>query len=172
MHYLLGKRGNRDMHTFLLSKHIDDMVATLFRQTMFAEFERTIHDRVEQGQALTVDSLRKDYKELLDVYFGDAVELPDSLSLEGLRIPHFYRSFYVYKYATGISAAITLSQRVLNGGGTERDEYFEFLKSGGSRFPIESLRLAGVDMEHPQPIRSAMAVFKTRLDELEHALAP
>ncbi|MEX2445227.1 MAG: oligoendopeptidase F [Alkalispirochaeta sp.] len=170
MYHLLGKHRESPMHTYLLSKQLDDIAATLFRQTMFAEFERVIHDRVEQGQALTVDSLRADYKTLLDAYFGNSVYLPDALSLEGLRIPHFYRAFYVYKYATGISAAITLSQRVLNGGATEREEYFAFLKSGGSQFPIESLRLAGVDMHHPQPIRSAMAVFKTRLDELEHAL--
>lgn len=171
MQHLLEKHRDGSMHTYLLSKHLDDILATLFRQTMFAEYERIIHDRVEQGQALTVDSLREDYQTLLDTYFGDAVHIPEALSLEGLRIPHFYRAFYVYKYATGISAAITLSQRVLNGGDMERQEYFAFLKSGGSRFPIESLRLAGVDMEQPQPIRSAMAVFKTRLDELEHALA-
>ncbi len=170
MHHLLEQHRGSTMHAYLLSKHLDDILATLFRQTMFAEFERVIHDRVERGEALTVDSLRADYAALLQAYFGDSVQLPESLSLEGLRIPHFYRAFYVYKYATGISAAITLSQRVLKGGATERSEYFNFLKSGGSRFPIESLRLAGVDMEHPQPIRSAMGVFKTRLDKLEQAL--
>lgn len=171
MQHLLDKHRDSAMHTYLLSKHLDDILATLFRQTMFAEYERTIHDRVEQGQALTVDSLREDYKTLLDTYFGDAVHIPEALSLEGLRIPHFYRAFYVYKYATGISAAISLSQRVLTGGDAEREDYFAFLRSGGSRFPIESLRLAGVDMEQPQPIRSAMEVFKARLDELEDALA-
>ncbi len=171
MQHLLEKHRDSAMHTYLVSKHLDDILATLFRQTMFAEYERTIHDRVEQGQALTVDSLREDYNTLLNTYFGDAVHIPEALSLEGLRIPHFYRAFYVYKYATGISAAISLSQRVLSGGDAEREDYFAFLRSGGSRFPIESLRLAGVDMEQPQPIRSAMEVFKARLDELEHALA-
>jgi len=170
MRHLLDEHHGSTMHAYLLSKHLDDILATLFRQTMFAEFERIIHHQVERGEALTVDSLRADYRSLLETYFGDSVQLPESLSLEGLRIPHFYRAFYVYKYATGISAAITLAQRVLTGGETERSEYFDFLKSGGSRFPIESLRLAGVDMENPQPIRTAMTVFESRLEELEQAL--
>jgi oligoendopeptidase F len=112
MEYMLVRRPSGNMRAYLLSKHLDDLLATLFRQTMFAEFERAIHDQVEGGGALTVESLRATYRELLDAYFGDDVHLPHLLDLEGMRIPHFYRAFYVYKYATGISAAITLAKRV------------------------------------------------------------
>lgn len=170
MDHMLRSAPAGPMRAYLLSKHLDDILATLFRQTMFAEFERDIHAAVESGQALTVESLRTMYRELLTAYFGDAVALPDLLSLEGMRIPHFYRAFYVYKYATGISAAISLSRRVLQGGSAERDDYFTFLRSGGSRFPIDSLSVAGVDMSSPEPIRDAMNVFATRLSELESAL--
>ncbi len=170
VHHLLQQNADGPMRTYLISKHIDDMVGTLFRQTMFAEFERLVHAHVEGGDALTVDWFRSTYRSLLEAYFGDAVALPELLDLEGLRIPHFYRAFYVYKYSTGISAAISLSRRVLEGGDAEREAYFRFLRSGGSRYPIESLRLAGVDMTSPQPIREAMEVFRTRVTQLEQAL--
>jgi len=170
MKHLLDQKLEPQMRAYLLSKHLDDILATLFRQTMFAEFERTIHRLYESGTALTVDTLRSEYMQLLRAYFGDGVHLPELLQLEGLRIPHFYRAFYVYKYATGISAAISLAERVLHGGSEERERYFSFLQSGGSRFPIESLRLAGVDMESPEPVRSALALFGRRLEELESAL--
>ncbi|MFW6229153.1 MAG: oligoendopeptidase F, partial [Alkalispirochaeta sp.] len=172
MHHLLLTTDDPEMRAYLLNKHLDDMLGTLFRQTMFAEYERLVHEYVESGNALSVDRLRGMYRELLDAYFGSDVVLPEPLDLEGLRIPHFYRAFYVYKYATGISAAIALSQRVLTGGTAERDAYFSFLKSGGSRFPIESLRLAGVDMARPEPIREAVGLFGRRLDELSDAIAP
>ncbi|MFW5644137.1 MAG: M3 family oligoendopeptidase, partial [Alkalispirochaeta sp.] len=172
MHHLLQTTDDPEMRAYLLNKHLDDMLGTLFRQTMFAEYERLVHEYVESGNALSVDRLRGMYRELLDAYFGSDVVLPEPLDLEGLRIPHFYRAFYVYKYATGISAAIALSQRVLTGGTAERDAYFSFLKSGGSRFPIESLRLAGVDMARPEPIREAVGLFGRRLDELSDAIAP
>lgn len=167
VHHLLKQDPEPRMRTYLVSKHVEDIVATLFRQTMFAEFERAVHEHVEQNGALTVDWFRATYRELLQAYFGDTVHLPEHLDLEGLRIPHFYRSFYVYKYATGVSAAISLSRRVLEGGPPEREAYFDFLRSGGSRFPIESLRLAGVDMEQPDPLATAMEVLSTRLDQLE-----
>lgn len=171
MNHLLARKLGAQMRAYLLSKHLDDMLGTLFRQTMFAEFERVIHALYESGTALTVDRLRSEYYDLLSAYFGDGVYLPELLQLEGLRIPHFFRAFYVYKYATGISAAISLAEHVLGGGTHERERYFSFLKSGGSRFPIESLRLAGVDMESPEPIRSALTLFGRRLDELESSLA-
>ena len=170
VHHLLKEHRDGPMRAYLISKHIDDMVGTLFRQTMFAQFERIVHHQVETGNALTVDWFRSAYRELLEQYFGDTVMLPELLDLEGLRIPHFYRAFYVYKYATGISAAISLSRRVLEGETAERDAYFSFLRSGGSRFPIESLRMAGVDMAQPEPIHEAMAVFRTRVEQLEEAL--
>ncbi|MCG8481394.1 MAG: oligoendopeptidase F [Spirochaetales bacterium] len=170
MEHMLTSTNDAAMRAYLITKHIDDILATLFRQTMFAEYERTIHAMVESGQALTVDSLRLRYRELIEAYFGPDVHLPETLDLEGMRIPHFYRAFYVYKYATGISAAITLAQGVLRGGTKERADYFTFLKSGGSRYPIDALRVAGVDTETAAPIRTAMDVFRNRLDQLEEAL--
>jgi oligoendopeptidase F len=113
----------------------------------------------EAGEALTVDSLRAAYRKLLEKYFGPRMRLESVSDLEGLRIPHFYNAFYVYKYSTGISASIALSERVLHGGAAERDAYFAFLKSGGSRFPIEALKVAGVDMSSPEPVRKACARF-------------
>jgi oligoendopeptidase F len=158
------------MRAYLLNKQVDDIIATLFRQTMFAEFEHKTHQMVEGGQPLTADNLRAEYRALLEAYFGSKTEIDEVGDMEGLRIPHFYRAFYVYKYATGLSAAITLSQRVLNGGEKEREDYFNFLKSGGSRFPIESLKVAGVDMTSPEPVETAMRVFREKVDDLEKAL--
>ncbi|MFA7566725.1 MAG: oligoendopeptidase F [Alkalispirochaeta sp.] len=171
MQHLLKETNSDKLRTYLISKHLEDMLGTLFRQTMFAEYERTVHEYVESGNALSVDWLREQYSALLNDYFGPDVVIPENLDLEGLRIPHFYRSFYVYKYATGISAAIALAQHVLEGGTTEREAYFLFLRSGGSRFPIESLKLAGVDMTSSAPVEEAMGLFARRLDELANALS-
>lgn len=168
--YMIERADDERMRAYLVNKHIDDMVGTLFRQSMFAEFEHKTHQMVESGTPLTVDSLRETYRTLLEKFFGPEVTLDEMTDLEGLRIPHFYRAFYVYKYATGISAAISLADRVMNGGQKELDDYFNFLKSGGSRFPIESLKVAGVDMSTPAPIETAMGVFKSRVDELEKLL--
>jgi oligoendopeptidase F len=154
----------------LVSAKLDDLVGTLFRQTMFAEFERTSHEMVEADEPLTVDSLRSAYRKLLEKYFGPTVILEEASDLEGLRIPHFYNAFYVYKYATGISASIALSERVLFGGANEREAYFSFLRSGGSRFPIESLKVAGVDMSTPEPVRAAVASFSRWSAELKRLL--
>jgi oligoendopeptidase F len=159
------------MRSYLLNKQVDDIIATLFRQTMFAEFEHKTHEMVEGGRPLTVDNLRGEYRTLLEAYFGPNAVIDDVADMEGLRIPHFYRAFYVYKYATGLSAAITLSKRVLEGGDKEREDYFNFLKSGGSRFPIESLQVAGVDMTSPEPVRTAMQFFREKVDALEKALS-
>jgi len=155
---------------FILSKGLDDIVATLFRQTMFAEFEDITHRLSEEGIPLTVDLLRSEYRKLLELYFGPSVEFEEESDLEGLRIPHFYSSFYVYKYATGISAAIALSQKVLNGGEKEKSDYLAFLKSGGSTYPIDSLKKAGVDMEKREPVVMALEHFSSLLDEFEALL--
>ncbi len=170
LQHLLQTADDEPMRGFLVNKHVDDIVATLFRQTMFAEFEKRTHEMVESGVPLTVDSLREEYRKLLEIYFGPDVVIEPAADLEGLRIPHFYRAFYVYKYATGISAAISLAQRVLEGGKEERDAYFRFLKSGGSRFPIESLKLAGVDMATPLPVQNALQLFRRRVDQLSEYL--
>ena len=106
------------------------------------------------------------YRELLELYFGTEMELEEESDLEGLRIPHFYRAYYVYKYATGLSAAIALSERVLKGSASEKSDYLNFLKSGGSKYPLDSLKLAGVDMSKPEPVKAAMKVFEELLDEM------
>lgn|SRR5690554_2168902 len=166
--YLLKQaKDNREMTAYIIGKQIDDIVATLFRQTMFAEFEHLVHAQVESGEPNTVDSLRKTYRSLLELYFGPQVKLFAVSDLEGLRIPHFYRAFYVYKYATGLSAAITLAEQVMNGDETDRNRYLAFLQSGGSRYPMDSLRLAGVDMSSPEPVRKALSTFSGLLDSLE-----
>ena len=168
--YLTDRTDNPSLKAYLLSSRVDDILATLFRQTMFAEFEHKAHAMIEAGEPLTVDALRAEYRSLLQRYFGPAMKLEDISDLEGLRIPHFYNSYYVYKYATGISASIALSARVLGQAPGARDDYFAFLRSGGSRFPIESLRLAGVDMSTPAPIEAACAEFGRLVGELKAAL--
>jgi oligoendopeptidase F len=158
----------------LASAKVDDLVATLFRQTMFAEFERRSHEMAESDETLTVDALRGEYRKLLEKYFGKAMKLEEVSDLECLRIPHFYRAFYVYKYATGISASVALSERVLGGAARgssrEREDYFAFLRSGGSRFPIESLKVAGVDMSASAPVAAACANFSHWTGELKRLL--
>lgn len=168
--YLLENAKSKEMKAYLLSMRADDILATLHRQTMFAEFELKAHEAVENGTPLTAELLRKIYRDLLELYFGPEMVFESNSDLEGLRIPHFYTAFYVYKYATGISAALALAKRVTEGGEKEREDYFKFLKSGGSRYPIESLRVAGVDMESTEPVQAACDTFKTIVDELKQIL--
>jgi oligoendopeptidase F len=151
----------------IINRRLDDILATLYRQTMFAEFEARTHALEEGGEPLTTELLREEYRKLQEKYFGPEL-VPEAVSdLEGLRIPHFYRAFYVYKYATGISASLALSDRVLAGGTAEQEDYFAFLKSGGSRFPMESLKAAGVDMSSPAPVEAACGIFGRLVEELE-----
>ena len=164
--YLYKNADSNEMKAYIIGKRIDDIIATIFRQTMFAEFEHEAHAMVEKGIPITVDSIRGKYRELMELYFGPEMELEEESDLEGLRIPHFYRSYYVYKYATGLSAAIALSEKVLNGGKSEQKDYLNFLKSGGSKYPIDSLKLAGVDMSNPEPVKAAMKVFEGLLNEM------
>lgn len=168
--YLLKNAKDRGMRLYLLAMHANDILATLYRQTMFAEFELKAHEAVENGQPLSTDVLRAMYRTLLEQYFGSEMHFEKSSDLEGLRIPHFYNAFYVYKYATGISASLALAKRVTEGGEAERADYFAFLKSGGSRYPIESLRAAGVDMERTEPVQSALDTFREITQQLEAEL--
>ncbi|MBF9018060.1 MULTISPECIES: oligoendopeptidase F [unclassified Oceanispirochaeta] len=168
--YLMDHSTSREMTLYLLGRQIDDALATIYRQTMFAEYEHLCHKNVEAGEPLTVDSLRSEYRKLLEKYFGPHVVLDEVSDLEGLRIPHFYSAFYVYKYATGLSAAMALSERVLEGGDAEREDYMNFLKSGGSRFPLDSLAAAGVDMSRPDAVNKALARFASLVDQLEKEL--
>jgi oligoendopeptidase F len=162
--------GSASFRTYIVNKRVDDILATLYRQTMFAEFEKRTHELEEGGSPLTADLLRSEYRKLLEKYLGPDMTLEEVSDLEGLRIPHFYRAFYVYKYATGISASLALAERVLSGGARERDDYFTFLKSGGSRFPLESLKAAGVDMSDPAPVQAACKIFAGLVEELERSL--
>lgn len=168
--YLLKNAKDDEMKKYLLAMRADDILATLHRQTMFAEFELKAHEYVENGTPLTAELLRKTYRELLELYFGPEMHFESNSDMEGLRIPHFYSAFYVYKYATGISAALALAHRVTTGGDKEREDYFKFLKSGGSRYPIESLRVAGVDMESVEPVQAACDTFKEIVEQLKNLL--
>jgi len=169
-HHLLRTTNDPKMQAYIINREIDDLRGTLFRQTMFAEFERINHGIEESGDALTLDVFKSEYHKLLEVYFAENFVLDPELDLECLRIPHFYHAFYVYKYATGISAAVTLSQRVLSGQPGSVEAYLKFLRSGGSRFPLETLKAAGVDMTTPAPIESTLQLFERRLEELEALL--
>lgn len=169
--YFLSQDIGPDMKIYLLCREIDNFRGTLFRQTMFAEFERDIYTSAEAGNAMTVDSFKDIYNQLLMRYFGSEVTLDPCLALECFRIPHFYFGFYVYKYATGISAAYALAERVTKGGDAELADYLNFLKSGGSKYPIDLLKGAGVDMSSPKPVATALKKFKDLVDELE-TLAP
>jgi oligoendopeptidase F len=169
-HHLLETTSDPKMRAYIINRQIDDLRGTLFRQTMFAEFERIIHAIEESGDALTLDVFKSEYHKLLESYFAENFVIDPELDLECLRIPHFYHAFYVYKYATGISAAVALSQRVLSGEQRSVDAYMNFLRSGGSKFPLETLKAAGVDMTTPAPIESALQLFERRLAELEELL--
>jgi oligoendopeptidase F len=167
----LLERSQSDVErAYYINKEIDSMRATIVRQTMFAEFEQLIHEKAEAGEPLTLDAFRGMYRSLLAAYLGPEMVIDDQLSLECLRIPHFYGAFYVYKYATGLSAAIALSQRVLNGGSAELHAYHEFLKSGCSKDPLALLQDAGVDLTTPEPVQAALQRFGELVQQLERLL--
>ncbi|MGH7134461.1 MAG: M3 family oligoendopeptidase, partial [Pirellulales bacterium] len=168
--HLLSQAGDDRERAFLINREIDAIRATLIRQTMFAEFEKTTHELAEQNEPLTVDRFKQAYRELLEAYFGPDFTLDTELALECFRIPHFYRAFYVYKYATGMSAAIALAERVTGGGKGELADYLRFLQGGCSQDPLDLLRAAGVDMEQPGPVDTALARFATLVGELDELL--
>jgi oligoendopeptidase F len=169
-HFLLEQTSDPKMRAYIINRQVDDIRGTVFRQTMFAEFEKIIHVVEESGDALTLDVFRSEYHKLLGAYFAENFTLDPQLDLECLRIPHFYNAFYVYKYATGISAAVALSERVLSNQAGAVEAYLNFLRSGGSRFPLEALKIAGVDMTTSAPIESTLRLFERRVDELEQLL--
>lgn len=154
----------------IIAREIDSIRATIVRQTMFAEFERKSHASAEAGEPLTLERLRTIYRELLEAYFGPRFAIDTQLELECLRIPHFYNAFYVYKYATGLSAAITLAKRVSEGGPKELEAYLAFLRGGCSKWPLDLLRDAGVDLEQPEPVATALTRFGELVDELDTLL--
>jgi oligoendopeptidase F len=168
--HMLDNADNDRLKAYLINNEIDGIRGTIIRQTMFAEFEKISHAMAEAGEPLTVDALKSTYGKLLADYFGPGFTIDDELPLECMRIPHFYRAFYVYKYATGLSAAIALSQRVLSGGPQELDDYLGFLKGGCSKYPLDLLRDAGVDLEQPEPVDTALKRFEELVDELDSLL--
>jgi len=163
---LLERATTREERAAIISREIDSIRATIVRQTMFAEFERRSHASCEAGEPLTLERIRGIYRELLDAYFGPTFTIDPQLELECLRIPHFYNAFYVYKYATGLAAAITLAERVARGDAGALEAYLGFLRGGASKWPLDLLRDAGVDLERPEPVATALTRFGALVDEL------
>ncbi|MCI8955388.1 MAG: oligoendopeptidase F [Eubacterium sp.] len=167
IHDLLNKTEDDETKAYLINHFLEQFKGTLYRQTMFAEFEKITHSMVEKGGTLTSDILCKVYYDLNKFYFGDDIIIDDDIALEWARIPHFYNPFYVYQYATGISAAIALSRKIMEEGETGVKDYMKFLTGGGSKDPIDLLKLAGVDMTERKPIVQALKLFENLLDEME-----
>lgn len=165
--HLLKNTDDVKLKKYLLSYYMDTLKGTLFRQTQFAEFEYLAHDMAEKGQPLTKDSLCSAYLDLNKKYYGASVESDPEIAYEWARIPHLYRQFYVYKYATGIVSAVSIAERILNEGQPAVDDYFRFLSSGGSDSPVELLKLAGVDLTKPDAFEACMTSFKAALEEFE-----
>lgn len=170
MRQLLKTRINKTEQIFLIHQKLEDIRGTLFRQTMFAEYELRLHVLSENQTPLTPELLTSEYQQLNEKYFGPGVMIDPSGMIEWARIPHFYYNFYVYQYATGISAALALHDRVSKGGTKDREDYLNFLKSGSCTYPIDVLKIAGVDMTSPGPVFSALDVFEGLLDQLEELL--
>ena len=167
MHDLLEKTTDKEQRKYLLNHYLDSFKGTLFRQTMFAEFEKTAHDYCAQGKPLTAEALSQMYLELNQKYFGPDMEKDEEIAYEWMRIPHFYTPFYVYQYATGYSAAVALSAKILKEGKPAVDAYMSFLKGGESKDPIDLLKMAGVDMTTEKPVADALALFGELVAELE-----
>lgn len=170
IHDLLKKTDDKKTRAYLINHFLEQFKGTLYRQTMFAEFEKITHKMVENGETLTSDELCKIYYDLNKEYFGDDMVLDEEIALEWARIPHFYTPFYVYQYATGISAAIALSRRIMKEGKAGVEDYMKFLTGGGSKDPIDLLKLAGVDMTSREPVENALQLFKELLEEMENLI--
>lgn len=171
MHYLKSTTTDKAMKAYIVNHHLETIRGTLIRQTLFAEFEKLTHARVEAGEPLTLEWMCDSYRGLYETYYGENCVIDPQIDLEWAYIPHFYRPFYVYKYATGISAATALSERILQEGTPAAERYLQFLQGGSSDYPIQLLRGAGVDMESPEPVKSTLALFARLVDELESLLA-
>ncbi len=170
MNYLLEKTTDKNEKAYLLNHYLEEFRGTVFRQVMFAEFEKIIHERFEKGEALTPQMFCSIYRELNLKYFGSVTVVDEDIDMEWARIPHFYNSFYVYKYATGFSAAASISKKILNEGKPAVEKYKEFLRSGSSNYPLELLKITGVDLSVPKPVEDALKVFEEILSELEALL--
>ena len=171
MKYLLSKTTDKTEKAYLINHFLEKFRGTLFRQTMFAEFELKINELAERKESLTAERLCSLYHDLNVQYFGKDIVVDKEIDVEWARIPHFYYNFYVFQYATGYSAAIALSERILNGGEEAVRDYLKFLSSGSSTDPISLLKIAGVDMSSPEPINAALRVFDSLIKEMEELLA-
>lgn len=167
MEYLLGRTTDKKERAYLINHFLEQFRGTLYRQTMFAEFEMIVGKLAQEGQTLTAELLNAEYRKLNQLYFGDGVVLDDEIDMEWMRIPHFYYNYYVFQYATGYSAAIALSRRILREGEHAVSDYLRFLSGGCSKPPIELLKIAGVDMSSPAPVNAALQLFGELLDEME-----
>jgi oligoendopeptidase F len=167
MDYLLKKTTDPKAKMYLLTYYADQFRTTVFRQTMFAEFEKITHEKTEAGESLTPQELSSIYYKLNKQYFGNEMVVDKDIEIEWARIPHFYNSFYVYKYATGFSAATSFAKQIISEGQPAVDRYLGFLQSGGSDYSINILKKAGVDMSSPEPIKQAMSVFKDLIEQME-----
>ncbi len=170
MEYLLNKTTDKKERAFLINHYLDQFKGTIYRQTMFAEFELNIGRMVAEGKSLTADLLCAEYKRLNEMYYGPDMVVDDNIAVEWARIPHFYYNYYVFQYATGYSAAIALSRKVLDGGDKELNDYLGFLSGGCSKTPIDLLKGAGVDMTSPEPVNQALELFGKLLDEMEELM--
>lgn len=171
MRYLLQTMTEKKAQAYLLNYFLEQFRTTCFRQTMFAEFEKISHDMAQQGIPLTKDSLSAKYYELNQLYYGESCVVDEEIAAEWMRIPHFYRAFYVYVYATGLCAAVSLSEKILSEGEDAVRQYRKFLSAGCSVPPIEALKLAGIDMSRPEPLRKAMQVFRETVDRMKEVMA-
>lgn len=170
MQHLLKKTTDKVQRAYLINHFLESFRGTVYRQTMFAEFELRTHEMTERGESLTPDALSKLYYDLNKQYFGDDIVVDEDIAMEWARIPHFYYNFYVYQYATGFSAAVALANKILTEGAPAVENYKKFLSGGCSASPIELLRIAGVDMASPEPVNEALAYFDKLLDEMEELM--
>jgi hypothetical protein len=164
--YLLKNSKDKEEKIYLLNYYLEQFRTTVYRQTLFAEFEKICHQSVEAGNPLTAKEFTDIYYDLNKLYYGNSCEVDELVGVEWARIPHFYSNFYVYKYATGFSAASVLSSLILEGGDNV-ERYINFLKSGGSEYPLDQLRAAGVDMERKESVDDSLGLFSKLVDELE-----
>ena len=171
MEHLLARATDKKERAYLINHYLDQFKGTIYRQTMFAEFELNIGRMIAEGKSLTADVLSAEYKRLNELYYGPDMVVDDQIAVEWARIPHFYMNYYVFQYATGYSAAIALSRKVLSGGEQDLQDYLGFLSGGCSKSPIDLLKGAGVDMTSPEPVNAALQLFGKLLDEMEALMA-
>ena len=170
IHYLIEQAKEPKEKAYLINHFLEQFRGTLYRQTMFAEFEKITHDMVENSESLTAENLCEIYYNLNKQYFGENICVDKQIEMEWSRIPHFYTAFYVYQYATGFSAAIAISKAILAGNNEVKEGYFKFLKSGSSMYPIDLLKLCNVDMTTTKPVEDALKVFEGLLDEFQEVM--